>query len=357
MSRSASPPLPHPSRRAVVTALAAATAATALTAFTTTPTAPAPTARTTHPAAHPPHPPRLRISTAYELPGDRVYPEGVAADPRSGRLYAASFETGAVYRMTPGRRVAETFLPAGTDGRHTANGLKADRAGRLWVTDSTRGVCVYDLRTRRLLARFDATGKAPSFVNDLTLTPEGSAYLTDSLRNVVYRVTPAQFARARAEGGRDRLTVHSDLSGLLPPRPGEVPSALNGIAAGPGGRYLLTVDMTGGGLYRVDPRTGKASRVDTHGVELRNADGLETAGNRMWVVHNTDNALSRWRIGHHGTTARQEARASDPDLQLPTTLARSHGTLFVVRSQFDKGGPMGPGTPRTPFTIAAVHGL
>ncbi|MBO8192920.1 SMP-30/gluconolactonase/LRE family protein [Streptomyces oryzae] len=299
----------------------------------------------------------MRISTAYELPGDRVYPEGIAADPHSGRLYAGSYANGAVYRMTPGHRAAETFLPAGADGRHTANGLKVDRAGRLWVTDSTKGVFVYDTRSRRLLARFDTPGDDPFFINDLVLTPDGTAYVTDSVRNVVYRVTPAQLARAQAEGGRGRLATRFDLSGVLSPRPDDAPYALNGIAAGPGGRYLLTVDMTSGGLYRLDPVTGTVSRVQLHGADLRNGDGLETVGNRLWAVHNKDNALSRWRLSHDGTEARQEARASDHRLQVPTTLVRERGTLFVVRSQFDKGGPMGPGTPRTPFTIAAVRGL
>ncbi|MEU7318378.1 superoxide dismutase [Streptomyces sp. NPDC007083] len=258
--------------------------------------------------------------------------------------------------MTPGHRVAETFLPAGADGRHTANGLEVDRAGRLWVTDSTRGVSVYDLHSRRLLAQFEVPGDAPFFINDLALTPDGTVYLTDSVRNVVHRVTPAQFARARAAGGRGVLRTRFDLTGLLPSHPDRAP-ALNGIATGPGGRWLLTADMTGGGLYRLDPGTGRASRVDTHGTRLRNADGLETAGRSMWVVHNTDDALSRWRLSHDGTRAREEARRSDPALQLPTTLTRSRGTLYVVRSQFDRGGPMGPGTPRTPFTIAAVRGL
>ncbi|MFV2173640.1 hypothetical protein ACFHW2_38625 [Actinomadura sp. LOL_016] len=41
----------------------------------------------------------------------------------------------------------------------------------------------------------------------------------------------------------------------------------------------------------------------------------------------------------------------------PETLVRARGTLYVVRSQFDDGGPLGPGTPETPFTVAAVRGL
>ncbi|WP_242438958.1 hypothetical protein [Streptomyces sp. CB00455] len=74
-----------------------------------------------------------------------------------------------------------------------------DGHGRLWVTDSTAGVAVYDTATGGRLARFEAPG-APSghFVNDLTLTPDGTAYLTDSVRGVVYRVTPAQLARVVA---------------------------------------------------------------------------------------------------------------------------------------------------------------
>jgi Cu-Zn family superoxide dismutase len=47
---------------------------------------------------------------------------------------------------------------------------------------------------------------------------------------------------------------------------------------------------------------------------------------------------------------------TDPALQIPTTLARHRGRLLVVRSQFDKGGPFGPGVPET-FTVARVDGI
>ncbi|MBL1101378.1 SMP-30/gluconolactonase/LRE family protein [Streptomyces coffeae] len=316
-------------------------------------TAPA-DAPATRPAAH--HPVQPRISAAYELPGDRVYPEGIAADPRSGTLYAGSFADGTVYRMTPGRRAAEVLLPAGTDGRTTANGLKVDGAGRLWVTDSTAGVSVYDPRTRRLLARFDVPGQGARFVNDLAIAPDGSAYLTDSARAVVYRVTPHQLAHARAHGGRAVLTPRFDLNGAMQPHdPGTY--TLNGIVADPTGRYLLTVDMTGGDLYRLDLSSGRIRRVALHGGDLRLADGLELRHGTLWAAHNTGNAISRWRVSADGHAARQERRFTDETLQVPTTLIRRHGTLYVVRSQFDKGGPLGDGTPRTPFTVAAVNGI
>ncbi|WP_211370372.1 SMP-30/gluconolactonase/LRE family protein [Nonomuraea turkmeniaca] len=296
-----------------------------------------------------------RVSTAHELPGDRVYPEGITADPRTGDLYAGSYANGAVFKMTPGRRVAETFLPAGADGRDTANGLEADREGRLWVTDSTSGVFVYDLRSRELLARFDVPGSAPRFVNDLAIAPDGDVYLTDSLRAVVYRVTSEQFEEAK--GGIATLVPYVDLKGALDPR-ADGGFSLNGIVADPSGRFLLTADMVGGDLFRLDIASGAVRRVALRGGDMLHADGLELRQGTLWVVHNTDNAISRWHVARDGASAGVERRLTDTALELPTTLVRRHGTLYVVRSQFDKGGPLGgEGRPRIPFTIAAVRGM
>ncbi|MEU5011206.1 superoxide dismutase [Streptomyces sp. NPDC021749] len=339
---------------AAALALTAASASVAIVA----------TARADVPASHPAaaHPAaaqqdaRARVLAAYDLPGDRVYPEGIAADPVSGDIYVGSYTTGAVYKATPGHRTAEVFLPAGTDGRTTANGLKVDRAGRLWVTDSTAGVAVYDLRSRALIARFDVTGPAKSFVNDLALTPDGTAYLTDSYRSVLYRVTPRQLARAATHGRRADLTAAYDLTGALGPRPAGAVT-LNGIAADRSGRSLLTVDMTAGTLYRVDLRSGAVRRVALHGGNVLHGDGLELRGNTLWVVHNVTNTISRWHVFDDGASARLERKVTDAALQIPTTLVRSHGRTLVVRSQFDKGGPMGSGTPQIPFTVAVVSGI
>lgn len=300
-----------------------------------------------------------RVSTAHELPGTRAYPEGIAADPRTGDLYVGSYTTGAVYKATPGHRRASVFLPGGTDGRTTANGLKVDRAGRLWVTDSTTGVAVYDLRTRALIARFDLPGTPssdPRMVNDVAMTPDGTAYLTDSFRATVYRVTPRQLERAAEHGGRGELTARFDLSDDLEPRPAGA-YTLNGIAADASGRHLFTVDSTGGDLYRVDTASGAVRKVALHGGDLANGDGLELRGNTLWAAHNASNTISRWRLTDGGTAARVERRVTDRALQIPTTLVRSHGRTFVVRSQFDKGGPMGPGTPVTPFSVAVADGI
>ncbi|MFJ4778616.1 SMP-30/gluconolactonase/LRE family protein [Streptomyces sp. NPDC088762] len=294
-----------------------------------------------------------RISTAFSLPGAKVYPEGIAADPRTHTVYVGSYADGTVYRARPGRSEAEVFLPSGTDGRHTANGLRVDARGRLWVTDSTAGVSVYDTATGARLARFEVAGTAPRFVNDLTITPDGTAYLTDSVRGVVYRATPDRLA---AGGGA--LTEAYDLNPVLRPRP-EGTFTLNGITSDRAGRYLLTVDMTGGDLYRLDLRSGAIARVALNGADLKAADGLDLSPDGILrVAHNVTNTLTRWQLTADGARARLVHTVTDPSLQIPTTLARSRGRTLVVRSQFDKGGPMDPdgGAPTT-FTVASVRGL
>lgn len=294
-----------------------------------------------------------RISTAFILPGAKVYPEGIATDPRTHTVYVGSYADGTVYRARPGRRTAEVFLPSGTDGRRTANGLRVDARGRLWVIDSTAGVSVYDTATGTRLARFDVAGSDPRFVNDLTVTPDGTAYLTDSARGTIYRVTPAQLAT-----GGGALTEAYDLSPALRPQSAGT-FTLNGITSDPAGRYLLAVDMTAGDLLRVDLRTGAVSRVALTGGDLKAGDGLDLAADgSLRVAHNTTNTLSRWRLTPDGTRARLTRTLTDESLQIPTTLSHVPGRTLVVRSQFDKGGPMSPGTGTpTTFTVATIHGL
>ncbi|MGW5387701.1 SMP-30/gluconolactonase/LRE family protein [Nocardia sp. NPDC003963] len=302
--------------------------------------------------------PATRVDTAFELPGERVYPEGIALDERGGDFFIGSYADGTVYRAATGTGRAEVFLPAGTDGRRTANGLRADPAGRLWVIDSTAGVAVYEISSRRLLARFDVTGAGERFVNDIALGPDGSAYLTDSRRHLVYRVTPAELARAVSGDGHSGLNPYLDLADALEPHD---PAAytLNGIVADPSGAYLLTVDSTGGDLYRIDltrnPAT--AQRVTLTGGDLTLADGLDLHGDTLRAAHNTADTLSSWTLSENGRTATRTAEYHDDALTTPTTLIHTTDRTLVVASQFDSGGPLGPGTPTTPFRVLSISGI
>jgi Cu-Zn family superoxide dismutase len=102
----------------------------------------------------------------------------MATDSRTGDLYVTSFSTGAVYRARAGQTEATVFLPSGTDGRTQAMGTEVDRHGRLWVNDANGVTAANGTR----LARFVSPAPGKSLLDDIVLTPDGTAYVTDSLR-------------------------------------------------------------------------------------------------------------------------------------------------------------------------------
>jgi hypothetical protein len=70
--------------------------------------------------------------------------------------------------------VAEQFFPAGADGRTAALGMKIDQSRPLWAIDAQDGVAGYDLRSRRLLARFDVTGEEAHDASPLKAVTTGT---------------------------------------------------------------------------------------------------------------------------------------------------------------------------------------
>ncbi|MFR9795726.1 SMP-30/gluconolactonase/LRE family protein [Streptomyces sp. MS06] len=289
------------------------------------------------------------LSTAVVLPGEAVYPESITRDPDSGDLYVSSFGSGTVYRAAPGQSTATVFLPAGTDGRTAALGVVLDHAGRLWVADSG-GATVYDTVTGGRLARFTTPDPAQSLVNGLTTAPDGSVYLTDSLTGSVYRVTPAQFAQAVADGGTAGLAARWDLSAILPRQPAGT-ARLNGVVAAPNGAFLLVVDQPTGTLYRLDPATGAVRTVSLCGPAPVYGDGMHLEGGTLWIAQMNSDTISRLGVSATGRAAVVEAQAVDADLRRPTALVRGDGALYVTRSQF------GLTAPDPVFTVAAVTGF
>ena len=69
----------------------------------------------------------------YALPGDEVYPEGVAYRPETGEFFVGSTTDGTVFRGNVGEpgAEAEIFLEPGEDGHRAATGMKVARGSSL----------------------------------------------------------------------------------------------------------------------------------------------------------------------------------------------------------------------------------
>src|SRR4029453_17555283 len=69
---------------------------------------------------------------------------------------------------------------------------------------------------------------------------------------------------------------------------------LNGIAAR--GGWMVTVQSGTGFLFRLNPKTGDTTRIDTGGYLVSNGDGLDFRGRTLYAVRNVDNTVAVLRV-------------------------------------------------------------
>jgi len=281
----------------------------------------------------------------YILPGDTVFPEGVAYQRKNGNFYVSSTTDGTIYRGNIRDETASVFLPGGADGRTSATGMKVDGKGRLFISGAGTGkMFVYDTANGALLGSF-SNNLSNTFINDVIITPkDGAAYFTDSLSPFLYKV-------AKNAQGQLAFSVWLDFTGTAASyQPG---FNINGIAASENGKYLIVVQSNTGKLFRIDIRTKTVTQIDLGGQALTNGDGILLRGHALYVVRNQQELIVKVRMSDNFLRGRVISSTTDPSFAFPTTIAAAQGRFLVVNSQFDKRGP--GLTPELPFTVSSVH--
>ncbi|MEV1004895.1 hypothetical protein [Nonomuraea sp. NPDC050202] len=286
-----------------------------------------------------------RPTLLYELPGDRVFPESVAVDHEREVFYVSSAFDGAIYRGRKGRRELEVFLPSAGDGRTTAQGLRLDAKGRLYVAGGVTGrMWVYDTRTRSLVRRFDTGLTNNVFINDVALDREGNAYFTDSYTPVLWRLPATELKPSAVAGHAQRFV---DLTGTAVRY--QDGFNLNGIALERHGRSLLTVQSNTGKLFRIDLGTGRVSELPVEQGPLYGGDGLTFLGGRLLVTRYSPDQLDILDVA--GSRAIVTRSYTDPTFHYAASSAALGDRLLVVNAQFDHYHAQNPDLP---FTVSAV---
>jgi sugar lactone lactonase YvrE len=270
-----------------------------------------------------------------DLP-DGYRPEGIAAG-KARNIFVGSIPTGRVLEIDTKTGDQREAVPA-RDG-HNAIGLKYDKhANRLFVAGGPTGKAfVYDASSGAELAAFQLTPTGPdTFINDVVLTRD-VAYFTDSRQPVIY-------------------AVKRDLSGVtpipltgFPMTPG---NNLNGIAADPTGRFLLAIQSSTGVLWRIDPATGSHEPVVVGGGPLTAGDGLLLIGGRtLLVVRNVLNQIAVVKLDRDLLSGEVTRTISDPAFDVPTTVAKKRGRLYLPNARFRPQGAPAP----TEFWVTQVR--
>jgi hypothetical protein len=259
---------------------------------------------------------------------DGFRPEGIAAGNGTS-VYVGSIPTGRVLEVDTRTGTLDEAVPA--RDQHAAIGLKYDRRkDRLFVAGGPTGKAfVYDEDTGAEQAAFQLTAPGnATFINDVVLTRR-AAYFTDSQQPVIY-------------------SVRRNLSGFtpipltgFPMTPGEI--NLNGIEAVRNDKLLLAVQSSEGVLWRINPRSGAHSPVDLGGAELPAGDGLlMVSARKLLVVQNRLNQIAVVKLGKRFLSGRVVRTISHDDFDVPTTVTRRRGDLFLPNARFGTTAPDPP---------------
>ncbi len=264
----------------------------------------------------------LVTGTATATPGSVVasapslHPEGVGWDPTRGQFLVSSLRHGTVSLVSPSGRVRP--LVTGTKMVSTF-GLRADR-GRLLVAygdigfgersaPGQSGLGVFDLRTGRALRFVDIPGGA----NDIAVDPHGNAYVTGTLGDTIWQVSPSGHLTAFA---RD-------------PRLGGASFGNNGIVWDPRG-FLVTGHYTDGTLFKVT--AGHVEELPA--PKLPGADGLTLTPQGLVVVTNSLSAPGKNAVTVLDTRTWQ-VRSQRDWRTAPTTAARTPFGMYVLSGHVD----------------------
>ncbi len=292
----------------------------------------------------------------FPLPGDQVYPEGVAYDEETGTFFVGSTGDGTIFRGDIATGEVEVFSEAGADGRTVAVGMKLDPEGRLVVAGGPTGrVFVYDTASGELIASFgNGQPEGATFLNDIAITPAGDAYVTDSFSPTLYRVSASAMTGGDATSDAASPEVGGgELEAFLAftDTPFEYVEGFNanGIVATPDGETLLVVQSNTGNLYRIDLASHQVGRVDLGGESLTGGDGMLLEDRTLYVVR--QGQITVVKLGQDFTTGTLGEGFTDPSFASPSTIARYDGCLLVVNSQF---AARQTGQPELPFTVSGV---
>jgi hypothetical protein len=264
---------------------------------------------------------------------DGFRPEGIASVGKT--FFSGSLADGRIWRGDLITGTGSVLVP-GVPGR-SLRGMQVDaRTGLLWVTGNegaTGIVLAVDARTGAVVRRIEVPGAR--FLNDLVVTRR-TVWVTDSN---VDRLTAVPLGRrGRPAAAPVRFLP---LSGDWPATPtGRI--GANGIRALPGGALVLD-NSTAGGLYAVDPCSGKARRIPVTGTPaIVSGDGLELVGHRLYVVRGTggsDVTVVRLHATRRGWTGTVKGVLTDPRLDVPSTATAALGRLWAVNARFGNPSP------------------
>jgi sugar lactone lactonase YvrE len=285
------------------------------------------------------HPHRSEI--AFTLSERDLIPEGIAYDPVDKVFFLSSLHKRKIVSVRVQTRqrppIVEDFTAQGQDGLYSTLGMKVDAERRvLWVCSSAESfmkgyseaddgkaaLFKYDLKTRKLIRKYELGPNPRHLLNDLALNAEGDVFVTDTVSGEIFTVSHE----------KDELEV------LIPAGRFEAP---NGIAISNDGRKLFISDMPFG-VYGVDLKTKQSERLpQSVGISPSGSDGLYFYDNSLIgiinIVNESNGRVARFYLDASAKAVTHAAvlDCNHPLYQWPTTgVVVGNSFFYIANSQF-----------------------
>jgi hypothetical protein len=215
-------------------------------------------------------------SVAFTIAEKDLFPEGITYDPKTEQFFLGSINKKKIIAIDKNESQADFIIP-GQDGISNTLGLKVDgQRRRLWAMsfdgpwggEMIAAVYIFDVDSKKLIKKlFTEKGKTPAF-NDLVLTKDGGAYITDCLGHAVYYVAP------NLEKIELFIRSESELTGA------------NGIEMSLDGSFLYVASETKG-IVLLDLATKKIEPITNRlGIDSKVMDGMMYYKNSLFGILN-----------------------------------------------------------------------
>ncbi|MFP5284196.1 MAG: gluconolaconase, partial [Thermoanaerobaculia bacterium] len=277
-------------------------------------------------------------------PEKDLIPEGIAHDPETGAFFVGSIQKRKIVRIDKAGKASD-FTASGQDGLWDVLGLRVDPASRtLWACsaagasagelDGTSSLFRYDLKTGKLLGRYDLPGR-PRLCNDIALGRDGEVFVTDSKGGMLHRLR-------KQEGGDYRLETFVGPGTFIYP---------NGITVSSDLRKLFVADFKKG-LSIVDTATAEVRPLPhPERVHVAGIDGLYFHHGSLLAVQNSAGTerIVRFRLNAalDAIESEEVLESRNPLFKIPTTGVLAGGALAVIANShldsLDEQGRLKPG--------------
>jgi DNA-binding beta-propeller fold protein YncE len=223
--------------------------------------------------------PVVNSDTAFIIHDRTAHIESITAGDLKNIFYLGSIHQRKIIRVDDKGNTIN-FTKNGQDGLCSVFGLKVDPSKRyLWACSSPMqemenydssaksAVYKYDIKSGRLLQRFESNEKSEFIFGDLALDPKGNVFVSDSKNNIIFTVN-------EKTGKLDNYFTSADFWNL------------QGITFSKDGKYLFIADYIKG-IFRLDTKEKSLIQLTSNFEEsLKSIDGLTFYNNSLIAIQN-----------------------------------------------------------------------